>query len=119
MSAQTIFISLINAGMTPAGAAGAMGNADAESALRANNAQDGMTSLSDEAYTAAVDNGTYARFTSDSVGYGLFQWTYPYRYGDQGNPRRNTGSGKQGIPFRRGSCHGQRIPPYPYLCRAT
>lgn len=29
---------------------------------------------------------------------GLFQWTYPYRYGDQGNPRRNTGSGKQGIP---------------------
>lgn len=38
---------------------------------------------------------------------GLFQWTYPYRYGDQGNPRRNTGSGKQGIPFRRGSCHGQ------------
>ena len=76
MSAQTIFISLINAGMTPAGAAGAMGNADAESALRANNAQDGMTSLSDEAYTAAVDNGTYARFTSDGIGYGLFQWTY-------------------------------------------
>ena len=76
MSAQTIFISLINAGMTPAGAAGAMGNAYAESALRANNAQDGMTSLSDEAYTAAVDNGTYARFTSDSIGYGLFQWTY-------------------------------------------
>ena len=48
-----------------------------------------------------------------------FQWTYPYRYGDQGNPRRDPGSGKQGIPFRRSSCHGRRIPPYPYLCRAT
>lgn len=53
-----------------------MGNMNAESAMRSNNAQDGMTRMSDEAYTAAVDNGSYTNFVKDAVGYGLCQWTY-------------------------------------------
>lgn len=79
MSELTIYQALIRGGMTPAGAAGLMGNMRAESAMRANNAQDGMTSMSDEAYTEAVDSGAYMNFANDSVGYGLCQWTYPSR----------------------------------------
>ena len=56
-----------------------MGNMQAESAMRANNAQDGMTGMGDEEYTAAVDNGTYGNFANDGVGYGLCQWTFPAR----------------------------------------
>ena len=79
MSAQNIYNILVGAGMTPTGAAAMLGNMQAESALRANNAQDGMTRLSDADYTAQVDNGVYTRFTSDAVGYGLCQWTYSTR----------------------------------------
>lgn len=61
--------------MSPVGACATMGNMDAESAMRANNAQDGMTRLSDEEYTAAADNGTID-FVYDAVGYGLCQWTF-------------------------------------------
>ena len=76
MSTQSIYNQLIKAGMSPAGACGLMGNMNAESAMRANNAQDGMTPLSDAEYTARVDNGTYTNFVRDAVGYGLCQWTY-------------------------------------------
>lgn len=76
MSNQTIYKQLVSAGMSPAGACGMMGNMNAESAMRANNAQDGMTSMSDTEYTAAVDNGSYTNFSKDAVGYGLCQWTY-------------------------------------------
>lgn len=61
------------------GVAGAMGNFKAESNCRANNLQNtyvkklGMT---DEQYTAAVDNGSYTNFAHDSAGYGLYQATY-------------------------------------------
>lgn len=61
------------------GAAGAMGNLRAESNLKSTNLQDtyersiGMT---DEQYTAAVDNGTYINFVYDMAGYGLYQATY-------------------------------------------
>ena len=61
------------------GVAGVMGNFKAESNCRANNLQNtyekklGMT---DEQYTAAVDNGSYTNFVHDSVGYGLYQATY-------------------------------------------
>lgn len=63
------------------GTAGLMGNIRAESALRPTNLQDRYeTSLkmSDEEYTAAVDNGSYpsSRFINDSAGYGLAQWTF-------------------------------------------
>ena len=63
----------------PYGAAGVMGNFKAESNCRANNLQNtfekklGMT---DEEYTAAVDNGSYTNFVHDSAGYGLYQATY-------------------------------------------
>lgn len=76
MSAQTIYNQLIKAGISKAGACGLMGNMQLESALRANNAQDGMSKMTDAEYTAAVDNGTYTNFARDAVGYGLCQWTY-------------------------------------------
>lgn len=59
--------------------AGIMGNLYAESGLRANNLQNSFEKklgMSDEAYTAAVDNGSYTNFVKDSAGYGLAQWTY-------------------------------------------
>ena len=75
MSEQTIYTSLIRAGLTPEGAAGSMGNMFAESTMKANIAQRGMTNLSDEAYTAAADMGQID-FVHDAVGYGLCQWTH-------------------------------------------
>lgn len=75
MSAETIYKRLIQAGLTPAGACGLMGNMYAESSMKANIAQRGMTRLSDADYTAAADNGTID-FVHDAVGYGLCQWTY-------------------------------------------
>ena len=64
------------------GAAGMMGNLYAESALRSINLQNtyekslGMT---DQEYTAQVDSGGYGNFADDRAGYGLAQWTYPFR----------------------------------------
>lgn len=78
-AAKLIWRALCAAGMTEAGAAAMLGNMQAESALRANNAQDGMTKLSDAEYTRLTDMGAYPGFTSDAVGYGLCQWTYPTR----------------------------------------
>jgi len=66
-------------GFTDAGAAGLMGNLDAESCLSAINLQNnGNTRLSmtDVEYTAAVDSGAYTNFVKDGYGYGLAQWTY-------------------------------------------
>jgi hypothetical protein len=77
-----IYNQLVDAGLSPAGACGLMGNMKAESAMRSNNAQDGMTKMSDIEYTAAVDNGSYTNFVRDSVGYGLCQWTYYTRKQD-------------------------------------
>lgn len=66
-------------GMTDCGAAGLMGNLYAESGLRANNLQNSFEKkfgMDDEAYTAAVDSGTYGNFVRDSAGYGIAQWTF-------------------------------------------
>ena len=66
----------------PYGVAGLMGNLYAESGLRSNNLQNtyekklGMT---DEQYTAAVDNGSYTNFVRDAAGYGLAQQTFQSR----------------------------------------
>lgn len=63
----------------PYGVAGVMGNLKAESNLRANNLQNSYEKslgMTDEQYTAAVDNGSYANFVHDSAGYGLYQATY-------------------------------------------
>ena len=81
MSAQTIYIKLIEAGMSPVGACAMLGNMQDESALRANNVQDGY-GYSDEQYTAMVDGGGLDAgysFIYDSIGYGLCQWTFSPR----------------------------------------
>ena len=77
MSIQTIHDTLRAAGMTEAGACGLMGNMRAESAMRANNAQDSH-GMDDATYTAQADMGVYElmeAFYHDDVGYGLCQWT--------------------------------------------
>lgn len=78
MSARDIYAKLIAAGLTHEGACGLMGNMQAESALKANIVQRGMTALSDEEYTKQTDSYpvSQARFVYDGVGYGLCQWTY-------------------------------------------
>lgn len=65
-----------NLGMTPAGAAGLMGNLEKESALIPNNVQD-SSGWDDTSYTSGVDSGSYSRnsFVNDQIGYGLAQWT--------------------------------------------
>ncbi len=73
---------LLTAGLTIYGTAALMGNLQAESALIPTNLQNtynqslGMT---DEQYTAAVDDGSYPDFVHDSAGYGLAQWTFRTR----------------------------------------
>ena len=78
MSAQTIYDELRRAGMTHEGACAMLGNMQCESGLKANIAQRGMTSLTDAQYTKLFDTNP-ERCISDSVGYGLCQWTYPQR----------------------------------------
>lgn len=61
------------------GVAALMGNLHAESSLRSNNLQnsyEGALGMTDDEYTAAVDNGSYGNFIYDSAGYGIAQWTY-------------------------------------------
>lgn len=56
-----------------------MGNLYAESGLSPINLENYYESrlgMTDEAYTKAVDNGSYDNFVNDSAGYGLAQWTY-------------------------------------------
>ena len=81
-NAQKIWDRLLDAGLTPAGAAGLLGNLQAESGLNPRNLQNSYEKklgLSDGDYTAAVDCGAYANFVNDGAGYGLAQWTYSSR----------------------------------------
>ena len=76
---ELIWQYLKNQGLTDAGTAGLMGNLYAESGLRSINLQntyEKKLGLTDEAYTKAVDNGSYTNFVRDNAGYGLAQWTY-------------------------------------------
>lgn len=78
-TASTIWSFFKGKGLNDFAIAGIMGNLYAESALKPNNLQNSyQTKLgyTDEAYTKAVDNGTYTNFVKDSAGYGLAQWTY-------------------------------------------
>ena len=75
MSARDIYAKLIAAGLTHEGTCGLMGNMQAESGMKSNIAQLGMTELSDEEYTAAAAEWP-VKFIHDGVGYGLCQWTY-------------------------------------------
>lgn len=76
---EKMFNFLRQQGFTEAGSAAVVGNGYAESGCSPINLQNngnrelGMT---DEQYTAAVDNGTYTNFVNDKYGYGIFQWTY-------------------------------------------
>ena len=72
MSARDIYAKLIAAGLTHEGACGLMGNMQAESGMKSNIVQRGMTALSDEEYTAAAAEWP-AKFIHDGVGYGLCQ----------------------------------------------
>lgn len=76
---QKIWSFLLEKIGNPYGVAGLMGNLYAESGLRANNLQNSYEKslgMTDESYTAAVDNGSYTNFVKDCAGYGLAQWTY-------------------------------------------
>lgn len=77
---EMLYSELRKAGMTHAGACAVLGNVQHESAFIPNNVED-RGGISDAAYTAAVDNGSYARlqFSGDRLGYGLAQWTYGSR----------------------------------------
>lgn len=62
--------------------AGLMGNLFAESGLISNNLQNTFNkslNMTNEQYTAAVDDGSYINFVNDSAGYGLAQWTFHTR----------------------------------------
>lgn len=69
-------------GLSDYAAAGLMGNLFAESALIPDNLEnvaEQRLGFTDATYTAAVDNGSYINFSTDSAGYGLAQWTYSSR----------------------------------------
>nr|DAL78144.1 MAG TPA: putative peptidoglycan binding domain protein [Caudoviricetes sp.] len=78
MSGMSIYGALVRAGMTAAGACGLMGNMQAESGMKSNIVQRGMTALSDGEYTRRADAGE-PDFIRDGAGYGLCQWTYRSR----------------------------------------
>ncbi len=75
MTAQKIYERLRAAGLSIAGACAVLGNIAAESSLVPNIAQRGMTTLSDEQYTAKFDKAPDSCIR-DGVGYGLCQWTF-------------------------------------------
>lgn len=75
MSGMSIYGALVRAGMTAAGACGLIGNMQAESGMKSNIVQRGMTALSDGEYTRRADAGELD-FIRDGAGYGLCQWTY-------------------------------------------
>ncbi len=69
---------LIAQGMTRAGAYGMLANIYPESGFVSNNLQNSgnrRLGWSDFEYTANVDNNAYTKFVTDSIGYGLCQWT--------------------------------------------
>lgn len=76
---ERIWNFLKSKGLTDYGVAGLMGNLYAESGLNPRNLQntyEKKLGYTDDAYTEAVDSGSYANFVRDSAGYGLAQWTY-------------------------------------------
>ena len=79
---QKMYDYLKKLGYSAAGIYGMLGNAYGESACKSNNLQNtgnNKLGMTDEAYTEAVDCGSYTNFAKDSHGYGLFQWTYHTR----------------------------------------
>lgn len=72
----------LNKGITKEGAAGLLGNLQAESAVRPDileKSKQGKLRLTSKEYIKKVNDGTYKNFVSDRAGFGLVQWTYPTR----------------------------------------
>lgn len=82
MYEKLIWDALITFLKNPYGAAALMGHLEAESGLNPQNLENSYErklGLTDAQYTAAVDNGSYQGFATDSAGYGLASWTYAPR----------------------------------------
>ena len=81
-NASIIWNYLIKSGMTKAGAAGTMGNLEAESGLvpciYQTSYKAKLGNISNQEYCNRVNKGTYTAksFIHDSVGFGLAQWTF-------------------------------------------
>ena len=122
MSIQTIYVRLVAAGMTPESACAMLGNMQAESAMRSNNAQDGFSQFSDEVYTSYADRGLID-FVNDSIGYGLCQWTYGPRKRNLLDFARSRGSSIGDEDMQVDFCIQELRTEYPklwlYLCSAT
>lgn len=91
---KTIWEFLKSKGLNDYGAAGLMGNLYAESGLLPTNLQNTYNNkfgMTDDEYTAAVDNGSYGNFVHDSAGYGLAQWTFWSRKEGLLNYAKSTG----------------------------
>ena len=76
-----IFNYFVEHGLTEAGAAGLMGNLQAESGMNSvvyENAYKKKVGLSDQDYVNKVNNGQYSEynFIHDGAGFGIAQWTY-------------------------------------------
>lgn len=83
-STKDIWNALKAKGYSDAGAAGIMGNLNAESAYKTNNLQDDYNrafGMTDTQYTNAINNKSYSvdKFAGDQAGYGLAQWTWNSR----------------------------------------
>lgn len=114
MSIQTIYARLVRAGMSPIGACAMMGNMQAESAMRANNVQDGY-GYTDEGYTAKVDAGQLE--FRDGIGYGLCQWTYSTRKMNLLNFARSRGVSISNEDMQVDFCIKELQTEYPSLWR--
>lgn len=112
MSAQTIYEQLRRAGMSAAGACGMLSNMQAESALRANNVQDGY-GYTDEQYTAGVDAGLIDFL--DGIGYGLCQWTYGPRKANLQRYARSIGTSIGDETMQVNFCIKELMTEYPEL----
>ena len=83
MSKQAIYNRLRAGGLTRAGALAMMGNWECESNLEANRLENDNSAFrtSSKNYTVAISTGAKYKesFSQDRKGYGLAQWTLPYR----------------------------------------
>ena len=106
-----------NTDFTDCGIIGLMANIQAESNFKASNLQNtgnrklGMT---DEEYTAAVDNGSYSRdmFRGDSQGFGLVQWTWHSRkaglYDNAKKKKKSIGDEEMQLEFMLSELNGYK-----------
>lgn len=78
-NSEKIWHYLKEKGLNDYGCAGLLGNLDCESGLNSKNLENtgnAKLGMSDDEYVMAVDNGTYANFTHDYLGFGICQWTW-------------------------------------------